>query len=313
MRSAPRTSVKIPVPPPAKPPLQEIFDLSRAGGHYSEADHIALLRRSRRLPLDQLVVDFSGSQVQLELTADGRNVWRGDWLWQATVNAQSLAAAGPWEEVCWHTDADVDYLEVELSLTGGWRLQRQMLLARTSTFLLLADALLGPEPAQQPAPEIHYQSSLPLGADVSYSPASETREGWLVQRNRQLAPALPLALPEWRSEHSFGALVAADGRLTLSQAAQGRNLYAPLFFDLARDRFRKPLTWRRLTVAEELEIVPRDAAVGYRVQAGDWQWLVYRSLGAFGNRTVLGQNYSTEFVVCRFNRNGTTEDILEIK
>jgi hypothetical protein len=59
--------------------------------------------------------------------------------------------------------------------------------------------------------------------------------------------------------------------------------------------------------------VPRDRAVGYRVQFGRQNWLLYRTLAPRGNRTVLGQNYSSEFVCCRMLKTGKTESIIEIE
>jgi hypothetical protein len=43
---------------------------------------------------------------------------------------------------------------------------------------------------------------------------------------------------------------------------------------------KRPLTWRRITVAENLALVPREVAAAYRVQVGREQWLFYRSLAA---------------------------------
>ena len=59
--------------------------------------------------------------------------------------------------------------------------------------------------------------------------------------------------------------------------------------------------------------MPRDAAVGYRVQIGRGHWLTYRTLAPRGNRTVLGQNYSADFVCCRLLKNGSTDGIIEIQ
>jgi hypothetical protein len=53
--------------------------------------------------------------------------------------------------------------------------------------------------------------------------------------------------------------------------------------------------------------------VGYRVQIGRGHWLVYRTLAPRGNRTVLGQNYSAEFVCSRLKNTGTAEPIIEIQ
>ncbi|MEX2174050.1 MAG: hypothetical protein WD872_06790 [Pirellulaceae bacterium] len=298
--------------------LDKLFALAHPPGYYNEAACVALLRQSQREPHDQLLVDFSGPQVLTELTAAGRVLWSSLWNWQATVDGHPLQAAGPWREVCWHTDADVDYLELELPLTDGWKLERQFVLGRHDRFVLLADAILGHERSEaggkQPSHEIRYASTIPLGERVAFAAAAETREAWLVAGRKRSALLLPLALPEWRSEFAHADLAAGlDGTVALMQAAQGRALYAPLWIDLDPARAKLPVTWRRLTVAESLEVQPRDVAAGFRVQIGGRQWLVYRSLAPRGNRTVLGQNYSSEFVCCRFLTSGRTESIIEVQ
>jgi hypothetical protein len=122
-----------------------------------------------------------------------------------------------------------------------------------------------------------------------------------------------LALPEWRSEFCHGNLHADPQHLVLQQAAEGLNLYAPLLIDLDPARERHELTWRRLTVAENLRTVSRDEAVGYRVQIGREQWLIYRTLAPRGNRSVLGINTVADFVLSRFLKSGTTEPLIVIE
>lgn len=92
-----------------------------------------------------------------------------------------------------------------------------------------------------------------------------------------------------------------------------RRLFTPLWFDLDPRRAGRPLTWRRLTVAESREAQPADAAVGFRVAVGKRQWLVYRSLAAAANRTVLGHNLSTETLVARFHKDGRVEKLVEVE
>ena len=185
-----------------------------------------------------------------------------------------------------------------------------MLLAREDRFLLLADALLGPE---SPAVELHYSQALPLVSRTEFSDARETREGWLEYGRKQRATVIPAALAEWRSEFCHAELTQTDNRLTLQHAALGRNLFAPLWIDLDPRRLKRPLTWRRLTVAENLAIVPRDMAAAYRIQAGRQQWLIYRSLAPIGNRSVLGHNTIRSFVCSRILSSGDTEAIVEIE
>jgi hypothetical protein len=120
---------------------------------------------------------------------------------------------------------------------------------------------------------------------------------------------MPLALSEWRSDSRYGRF---DGRV-LYQSAAGAGLYAPLFVDISPRRLRKPRTWRQLTVAEDLRLMPRDVAVAYRVQIGARQWVIYRSLETTGNRTFLGQNLTSEFVVARFDPDGEMDPLIEIE
>ncbi len=294
--------------------LDRLFDLSKQPGYYSEPGRVALLRRSRRRPHDQLLADFSAGDVFTELAAAGRTLWCSSWKWRATIDGQPLVPSGPWREVCWHTDGDVDYLEIELPLSSGWCLERQLVLGRKDRFVLLADALLGPRSPGVPPPVIRYAASIRLAPGARLATAGQTREAWLTSGRKRCATLVPLALPEWRTERAHSELAAGgDGSLELAQAAQGDALFAPLWIDLDPRRARQPLTWRRLTVAENLQNVPRDAAVGYRVQIGRGHWLVYRTLAPRGNRTVLGQNYSAEFVCSRLEKSGSAEPIIEIQ
>jgi hypothetical protein len=94
---------------------------------------------------------------------------------------------------------------------------------------------------------------------------------------------------------------------------KGQAIYAPIFVDLCRKRFGRPLTWRQLTVAERLEILPPDRATGFRVQIGDEQWLFFRSLvPGETSRTVLGENLHDEFLAARFDRDGDTDELIRI-
>jgi hypothetical protein len=122
-----------------------------------------------------------------------------------------------------------------------------------------------------------------------------------------------LALPEWRNSAARGSFQASEAGVELALSAEGECLFAPLFVDLSRKRIDKQLTWRQLTVGQLREIVPGDVAVGYRVQVGKSQWLVYRSLAPAAIRTVLGQNVMHEFLVGRFHPDGHVETLLEIE
>jgi hypothetical protein len=223
------------------------------------------------------------------------------------VDGQTLQPCSDWRSVAWHSDDDVDYLELELALTRDWRLRRQVLLAHEDHFLFTADAVLGDAEAV-----IECQSGLPLSSAVTFRPAAETHEGCLVSGRRRVATVLPLAWPEWRAPRSADALDSCAEGLRVCHKGRARRLYAPLFVDLSRTRMKWPVTWRQLTVAENLQIQPPRVAAGYRVQVGREQWLFYRSLDKPAKRTLLGQHFSHQFVAAQFDCEGLAEELLAI-
>lgn len=274
---------------------------------HGEDAGVWLLRRGWQRKSERLAIAVKNGAVDLELHAGRDGLVAGIWSHDVSFNGERLEVKEPWSEVCWHSDELGDYLELEAALTGGVRLQRQFFLAREDRFLYLADAVLANKSGA-----IEYRGSLPLAGSTTFDPASETREGFLVgAKPRGLV--LPLALSEWRVEASPGRLECVEGKLELRLTAPAaRRVYAPVFIDLDPRRIRRPATWRRLTVAENREIQPRDVAVGYRVETQAAQWLIYRSLDDRGNRTLLGHNLVSESLIARF-RDGAVDALLEIE
>ncbi|NOY40782.1 MAG: hypothetical protein GXP26_02945 [Planctomycetes bacterium] len=269
---------------------------------------LATMRTDWQRDAPTLAIDFSTPTLRLEAWAGTQRLISGAWSWETTIDGRQLEPVGSWEETCWFSDADVDYLELSIDLTGDVRLERQILLARNEMFLLLADYIHGTTDG-----EIRHQYRLPLDTEVKFLAEKETREGLLVAK-QPVARILPLALPEWRSDPRAGELTTNEGQLQLSQQRQGRNLASPLLLDLKKSRATKPCTWRQLTIAQALEIQSPDVAVGYRVQCGKQQWLIYRSLDKPANRTLLGQNLSLECLVARFLApSGEIDELLEVE
>ena len=153
-----------------------------------------------------------------------------------------------------------------------------------------------------------------LAPDVRLEPEPETHDAILHTSKGPAAALLPCSLPEWRVEREEGALTRdQDHRLRMLTIGQGRNLASLLWIDLSAKRFAKQRTWRRLSVAQSLKKVARDVAVGFRMQSGKEQWLYYRSLDPPANRTVLGQNLSSEAFVGRFLPTGEVDEYFEIE
>lgn len=260
---------------------------------------------SRRSP--RLTILYPDAACRIKL-ACGRDVlWSGPWGLEVAIDGVAATPTSQWSELCWISDKDVDYLELEIGLSEGLRVQRHFLLARKDRFLFLADTILGSRRAA-----MEYRGTLPLRRGVAFRQACETREGLLVGRKPR-ATVLPLALPEWLADRRGGELRQTTLGLELRQTAEGRSLFAPLFFDLDRRRMNKSITWRPLTVAESWVAQPADTAVGYRVAIGRRQWLLYRSLVASKSRTLLGHHLSTETLVARFGREGEVEPLIEVE
>jgi hypothetical protein len=273
---------------------------------HSEWAELSILRPEWSRNGPRLTIAYGGETMQAELEVGGEVLFSGDWSFELTLDGKPLTPTCEWEEICWMSDDDADYLELEIELTEGFRVQRQIVIAREDECLFVADAVLGERSGQ-----LEYRSTLPLVDGCRFEPAEENREGFLIGKKRR-ALVLPLALPEWRSDRRIGELAASEKGLQLTQTAEAARTYAPLFFDLHPRRLIKQSTWRQLTVADQREIVPRDVAAGYRVQVADEQWLFYRSLAERGNRTLLGHNLTHEFLAAWFHETGEVESMVEI-
>ena len=286
-----------------KPTSATLADLPEPSEH-SEWSELAVLRTDWTPDQCYLAVDFARNKLDIELAAAGKTVLSGSSLPQIAVHDQPLQITSDWEIVCWESDRDMDYIELEAHLQDDWRVQRQMLLARKDRFAFIADAVLGPTCAA-----ITYQQPLPLADSICLEQPDETTEAFLLGPKR-LGTVVPIAASEWKNDSRDGRLVTSPGWLEMSATAGA--LYAPLFIDLDPSRRRKALTWRCLTVGEDLQIVPGEVAVAYRMQIGKRQWVFYRALTAIGNRTFLGINLTSEFLAARFGTDGEIEPLIDI-
>ncbi len=280
--------------------------LHKAAVH-SEWASVAVMRPDWSRTSPRLSVLYPDATCHIELSCGKDVLCSGQWDLDVRFDGVATAPTSEWTELCWASDKDVDYLELEIDLGEHVQVQRHILLARKDRFLFLADAILGTQPA-----EIAYRGILPMFPGIAVRGAGETREVTLVGRKPR-ATVLPLALPEWLADRRVGELRPLPAGLELHQAAQGRALFAPLFLDLDPARMSKRLTWRQLTVAESEIVQAADTAVGYRVAIGNRQWLIYRSLGGLQSRTLLGHNLYSELLVARFDRKGEVEPLIEVE
>lgn len=270
---------------------------------------LAALRCDWRRRSPQLAVNHSSPEFKSELSLGKTHFWSGTHSLEVRLDGRTLTPDGVWDQVCWESDRDIDYLELELAFSEGVVVQRHLALARHDRVLFVADAVLGTKPGR-----IDYSASFPLAETAQFEPQRETREGQLLA-DGLVARVVPLALNEWRNGPGFhGSLELHRNQLVLSQSTEGQNLLVPLFVDLEPRRAKRELTWRQLTVGKDRKPVPHDEAVGYRVQVGREQWLFYRAMGGAATRTVLGRNLYNELLIGRFHADdGKVTTLVEIE
>ncbi len=263
-------------------------------------------------------LDYGGDDVRIEVDAGKMSAIDGVWELLIQVDGQEQAKAAPWSSVCEYTDDDVHYLELEQRWTGGIKVQRHLLLIREDRCVMLADAVIR-DPDQPPA-SINYTSRLKLADGVSTSTEEETTEIWFNDEKGECRGlALSLQSNEWRVGPTRAKLdVTPDANLRLEVRSDKRNshgggVFAPVWLDFQQRRFKRPRTWRQLTVAEELRIVDPDESVAFRIQQGSEQWIVYRMLHGDRTRTFVGKHILADLYCARFNASdGTLEDMLTV-
>lgn len=235
-----------------------------------------------------------------------------------SLSGQPLEIEGEPELLVSQCDQEVAFAEVEWPMTGGARLQRHVVLSLEDKFAWIGDVILPPDDSGGTGHKFDYSCCWPLARGISTIAESETTEGYLYDGKKIRALVIPPALKEWKTERPTGHFGAGKLELdkncfTLNQSGVGRALYVPLFLDLSPRRSKRPRTWRQLTVAEKLEIVPADIAVAYRVQVGKKQFVLYRALGEPENRTFFGQNVNTELFLGRLEKNRTMTELLQVE
>ncbi len=277
---------------------------------HDAAAAVAIIRTGWDRKSIRVMLDYRHAVPRLEIAVADRLLVEGPWQWEAWAGGRALEAEGPWTVSCWESDRKATFLEISAPLSGGRQFERQVVVLPRDRIVVRADAVTTPAGVAAPA-DLRYRGLVPLAGSLEGDAAADTREIVVFDTATRFM-ALPLALPEWRAA-GRGGLESSEAGLMLSQEGMGGRLYAPLWLDCDASRVGRPLTWRQLTVADTRINLPPHQATGYRVQSGDEQWLLYRSLDAPRNRTLLGCNVSCEFLLGRIKKSGEVARTLEIQ
>ncbi len=274
----------------------------------------------------RIAIHFRHHDFRVEISAGKTPVVSGLVETEIRINGESIEPTGGWETSCEYTDDDVHYLEFEQPHQKGFVLQRQVMLIREDRVILFADAVIVENTSTTPEaevsdapdidslPKIEYDLRMPLPDAVEVEAEPETTELFL-SRGRKEAMVLPLSAGEWRSDMaSMTHLQSSDDQhLLLSSRGTGQ-LFVPLWFDLTKYRFPEQRTWRNLTVAEQLKIVPDRLAAAFRVQSGAEQWFLYRSMAPPAPRTFFGKHLIADFYCARFDADDRSyEDLITVE
>lgn len=291
---------------------------SRGGGRrrllprdlHDAATNVAIVRSGWEPDSLRVMLDYRDAVPRLEVAAGDRMLVQGPWGWSLTCDGHPLEAEGAWRVVGFETGRKATFLEIAAPLGGGLQLERQLVVLPRDRIVLLADAVTaGTDDESLPLRALEHRATLPLAPSLDAEPAAENREVVVFDTAMRFM-ALPLALPEWRSA-GCGGLEVASQSLVLTHQGRGA-LYAPLWLDCDASRVGGPLTWRQVTVADTRRTIEPRQAAGFRIQAGLRQWLLYRSLAPARNRTLLGCNVSSGFLLGRIKRSGEVARTLEI-
>lgn len=273
----------------------------------SDWARMAVLRSDWSATADTVAVAHHQALPQLDVTVSGAPIIHGPWDLQLRIGDAQIELAEEWSCVCWETDPEADYVELQMCGPGKLRVERLILLSRTDQFLFVADCISGVKNER-----IDYTAELPLVPGLTATTETATRL-WHLRNPRSRVRVIPLGLPAERVHSTPHEFAITDRAIRMHHIGEGRGLLAPVVFDWHPKRRSAPVDWKPLTVTEEGKILRPDQAAGYRLRIGTAQWLFYRSLQSTGmSRAVLGHHTFNETVLARFSPDGDVDPLLMI-
>lgn len=267
------------------PPLPAFGDLSRA---------LAMLRADWGKTGDSLAVDARDPAMpRVDLTIGGRPIVGPTWP----------GTHGPARMRLWITSSTADCAEWSVG-TGGARIVRTAILLRNRGLAILAQ--------QGATTSDGVCSRIALGEGVAARPIAKSRVLMLKPvGSGSPTSAIPLAL----NPEGGGSFAEEGGLLSLTApTAVGSRVWLPILFSWDKDRIRKAVRWRLLTVSEKGRICRSDKAFAARVSWGLGDGLViYRSLAKPATRTFLGYQTSARLFIGLLSAEGNVTPLLRVE
>lgn len=278
----------------------------RRVSYQSDWGGVACLRANWAPAADACLLTWGEGRMRIELSACGRPVLGGEWRGETALHGRTVRA-GAWECVCWFSDGDCDYVELQAAGEMELSLVRRVLLSRTGHFLYLVESARAGG-----AGALNHTLRLPLAAGTTVRADALSRE-WEVRAGRLPVRVFPLGLEQEAVRHAAGRMEVTEDALTLTQQSAGPGTICPLLFDWSPSRNSASAEWRRLTVVEEGRVAAPWIAAAFGLRLGKRHWVAYHSLHPGLPRTVLGLHTPDETVFGRFTRRGNIEPIVIVE
>ncbi len=299
-----KPSKKTPTPPQKKVRRRDIPSWQ------SDEAEVACLRTTWDESASIASITHHGDLPFLELAADGVTLLRGDWGLTVAEDGEVLEFEPAWENVCWHSEPEVDYCELQFEFEGGPRICRHVMLSRQHQFAIVSDIV-----TETSAKELEWETRLPLANGVSARAQSETREQ-LLKTGSKTARVFPLVLPQDLRDGAAGAIGISendDGKfLALRCPSSSGALFAPIVIDWSQENRKSPAEWKQLTTttAGEIDLI---GSAAYRLQFGKRHLMLYRSLVKTKRyRAMVGYQTDQETILADF-KDGEIDEIVMVE
>lgn len=264
----------------------------------SETSAFAMLRSNWRVDGDFVGIDHRGAtpSTTFELHANGARLLGPSW-------DANDGATGPAKLTGYGTDPMADWAEWRFPV-GTAKVARLAVFLRSRHLAILADEWQGFDGKAS--------QKIALAKDVTVKPIAESR-ALLLKAPGMSARVIPLGLPSLPYPTERGSFQEEAGHLVLNQNSESKRSWLPLVVSWDKERNRRPITWRVLTVSERSKACPRDVAFAARLSWGPGDGLVvYRSLARPKTRVFLGHQTSSRFMVGLFNETGDVVPLLSL-
>jgi len=266
------------------------------------------LRSSWSEPVDLCAVRHDGPTPQLAATVSDLPLFAGAWEHELKVDGQQIEPTGEWSCCCWYVDRQAAFVELQLNRENPVQVIRQALLLRNESVLMLADSVRLPEPGQ-----IEFRRRLPIQRGWNLEEDTLSREQALCQQGIRVR-LFPWSSPQMRIDRSDESTSVHNHQLELHAHTQGRGLFTSTLFDWSEKRRETPVDWRRVTVAEDGQIISPEVAVGYWLRLGKKQWVLYHShQKPVFPRSVMGIHTLSETVFARLSNRGVVDVQVEVE